>query len=106
MRASIERPTTLARWHRSQRAAPRHRAARLRRNGRTGVHHDRYIRLYIMLLRNHVIKRLSAAAVMAAVGWEAGVNGDGFDDIIIGAHTADPNASSAGRSYMVLGARH
>lgn len=32
------------------------------------------------------------------------VNGDGVDDLIIGAHTADPNGnSSAGESYVVFG---
>jgi Ca2+-binding RTX toxin-like protein len=32
------------------------------------------------------------------------VNGDGFDDLIIGAHGADPNGiSSAGQSYVVFG---
>jgi len=34
------------------------------------------------------------------------VNGDGIDDVIIGAYTADPNGrSSAGQSYVVFGAR-
>jgi hypothetical protein len=31
------------------------------------------------------------------------VNGDGFDDIIIGANTADPNGQSSGASYVVYG---
>ncbi|MBC7987479.1 MAG: FG-GAP repeat protein, partial [Sphingomonadaceae bacterium] len=32
------------------------------------------------------------------------VNGDGFDDVIVGAHLADPNAdSAAGESYVVFG---
>jgi len=32
------------------------------------------------------------------------VNGDGFDDLIVGAHNADPNGdSSAGESYVVFG---
>ncbi len=30
-------------------------------------------------------------------------NGDGFDDIIIGAHTADPNGTDSGESYVVFG---
>jgi hypothetical protein len=41
-------------------------------------------------------------------GWSVSsagdVNGDGFDDLIIGAHYADPNGiSSAGQSYVVFG---
>src|SRR5258707_1163923 len=31
------------------------------------------------------------------------VNGDGFDDIVIGAPHADPNGSNAGASYVVFG---
>ena len=31
------------------------------------------------------------------------VNGDGFDDLIIGAHGADPNGSYSGESYVVFG---
>jgi Ca2+-binding RTX toxin-like protein len=31
------------------------------------------------------------------------VNGDGFDDLIIGAYNADPNGSSSGQSYVVFG---
>jgi hypothetical protein len=31
------------------------------------------------------------------------VNGDGFDDLIIGAITADPNGTSSGQSYVVFG---
>jgi hypothetical protein len=31
------------------------------------------------------------------------VNGDGFDDLIIGAREADPNGSSSGSSYVVFG---
>ncbi|QXE24284.1 integrins alpha chain [Richelia sinica FACHB-800] len=31
------------------------------------------------------------------------VNGDGFDDLIIGASGADPNGSSSGQSYVVFG---
>ncbi len=32
------------------------------------------------------------------------VNGDGFDDLIIGAKYADPNGSASGASYVVFGA--
>lgn len=31
------------------------------------------------------------------------INGDGFDDILIGAHGADPNGSFSGSSYVVFG---
>ncbi|ELR99331.1 integrin alpha, partial [Gloeocapsa sp. PCC 73106] len=31
------------------------------------------------------------------------INGDGFDDLIIGADGADPNGSSSGQSYVVFG---
>ncbi len=31
------------------------------------------------------------------------VNGDGFDDVIVGAPSADPNGSSSGSSYVVFG---
>ena len=31
------------------------------------------------------------------------INGDGFDDLIIGADTADPNGNESGQSYVVFG---
>ena len=31
------------------------------------------------------------------------VNGDGYDDLIIGAHRADPNGASSGETYVVYG---
>lgn len=31
------------------------------------------------------------------------VNGDGFDDVVIGAYLADPNGSNSGQSYVVYG---
>ena len=41
----------------------------------------------------------SGSAVSAA----GDVNGDGFDDIIVGAGNADPNGTSSGSSYVVFG---
>jgi hypothetical protein len=38
-----------------------------------------------------------------AVASGGDVNGDGFDDVIIGAFGADPNGSSSGASYVVFG---
>jgi hypothetical protein len=45
---------------------------------------------------------LSGSSVSSA----GDVNGDGIDDIIVGAHRADPNGpySPAGESYVVFGA--
>ncbi|MXN67497.1 tandem-95 repeat protein [Stappia sp. GBMRC 2046] len=31
------------------------------------------------------------------------VNGDGFDDLVIGARSADPNGASSGQSYVIFG---
>ena len=31
------------------------------------------------------------------------MNGDGFDDLLIGASRADPNGTSSGQSYVVFG---
>jgi len=42
---------------------------------------------------------LSGSSVSSA----GDINGDGFDDLIIGAHRADPNGSYSGRSYVVFG---
>jgi len=37
---------------------------------------------------------------------EAGdINGDGYDDIILGANAADPNGTSSGESYVIFGKR-
>jgi FG-GAP repeat/FG-GAP-like repeat len=33
------------------------------------------------------------------------INGDGIDDLIIGANSADPNGSDSGQSYVVFGSR-
>ena len=39
----------------------------------------------------------------ASVSGVGDINGDGFDDLIIGAHRADPNGQRSGRSYVVFG---
>ncbi len=38
-----------------------------------------------------------------SVGAAGDVNGDGLDDIVIGAYAADPNGASSGQSYVVFG---
>jgi len=38
-----------------------------------------------------------------AVAGVGDVNGDGFDDVVIGAHFADPNGSASGKAYLFLG---
>ena len=38
-----------------------------------------------------------------AVGAAGDVNGDGFDDLIVGARSADPNGADSGASYVVFG---
>ena len=51
--------------------------------------------------------RLTGAAAIdqagKAVSGAGDVNGDGFDDLLIGAHYADPNGSSSGAAYVVFG---
>jgi len=39
-----------------------------------------------------------------AVAGGGDVNGDGLDDVVIGAYGADPNGETSGRSYVVFGA--
>ena len=39
----------------------------------------------------------------AAVSTAGDVNGDGIDDLLIGASCADPNGSYSGASYVVFG---
>ena len=50
-------------------------------------------------LDGDVTNDLSGVSVSSA----GDVNGDGFDDIIIGAHQADPNGNDSGSSYVVFG---
>ena len=44
---------------------------------------------------------MTAPAV--SVSGAGDVNGDGFDDLIVGAFRADPNGSHSGASYVVFG---
>ncbi|MHC5736640.1 hypothetical protein [Nostoc sp.] len=41
----------------------------------------------------------------ASVSSAGDINGDGIDDLIIGASDADPNGSSSGQSYVVFGSK-
>ena len=51
--------------------------------------------------------RLDGEAAYDSSGWSVStagdVNGDGFDDLIVGAWGADPNGRSSGSSYVVFG---
>ena len=51
--------------------------------------------------------QISGEAADDCSGWSVAsagdVNGDGFDDLIVGAHGADPNGSDSGASYVVFG---
>ncbi|MDX2258273.1 MAG: hypothetical protein NW205_05085, partial [Hyphomicrobiaceae bacterium] len=51
--------------------------------------------------------RISGEAALDYAGRSVGsagdVNGDGFDDVIVAAATADPNGSASGASYVVFG---
>ena len=38
-----------------------------------------------------------------SVGGAGDVNGDGYDDVIVGAYAADPNGGNSGSSYVVFG---
>ncbi|MEM1081207.1 MAG: hypothetical protein AAGH65_06455, partial [Pseudomonadota bacterium] len=52
------------------------------------------------VLNGEAVDDRSGRSVSAA----GDVNGDGFDDVIMGANAADPNGESSGRSYVVYGA--
>jgi len=51
--------------------------------------------------------QISGAAAGDYAGWSVSsagdVNGDGFDDLIVGAYRADPNGSNSGAAYVVFG---
>ena len=42
-------------------------------------------------------------SVGGSVASAGDVNGDGFDDILLGANTADPNGTTSGESYVIFG---
>lgn len=51
-----------------------------------------------------VIEGASAGDLLGTAVASAGdVNGDGFDDVIVGAYEADPNGASSGAAYVVFG---
>ncbi|MEO1208316.1 MAG: integrin alpha [Cyanobacteria bacterium J06638_20] len=41
----------------------------------------------------------------SSASYAGDINGDGIDDLIVGASAADPNGSSSGKSYVVFGRR-
>ena len=54
-----------------------------------------------------VINGVSAADLTGESVSAAGdINGDGFDDVVLGAPDADPNGSDSGRAYVVFGSNH
>lgn len=54
-----------------------------------------------VVLNGELMNDMSGESVSGSVD----INGDGIDDVIIGARGADPNGSSSGRTYVVFGQR-
>ncbi|MDZ8093212.1 MAG: hypothetical protein RMZ42_14960 [Nostoc sp. DedQUE05] len=51
------------------------------------------------------INGINEGDLLGSVSNAGDINGDGIDDVIIGARSADPNGSNSGQSYVVFGSK-